>query len=131
MLRPFKRLGLIRGLRYYSLQNPATTCEKISHPTQHLPTPNLVRYPYYIPRNSRGSLPVYSDIRNNGTRILVLIRNIEGSVEKFAKDVKQALLDKGASNAGRLKVVVRPRQLVLQGGYWKNDVMEWLIAKGF
>jgi len=30
-----------------------------------------------------------------------------------------------------MKVVVKPRQLVLQGGYWKNDVLEWLIAKGF
>jgi large subunit ribosomal protein L49 len=30
-----------------------------------------------------------------------------------------------------MKVMVKPRQLVLQGGYWKNDVLEWLIAKGF
>lgn len=34
--------------------------------------------PYYVPRNSRGNLPVYSDIRNAGGRYLVLIRNVEG-----------------------------------------------------
>ena len=36
--------------------------------------------PYSIARNSRGSLPVYSDIRNGGTRYLVLIKNIRGNI---------------------------------------------------
>jgi hypothetical protein len=36
--------------------------------------------PYFIQRNSRGSVPVYTDVRNAGTRYLVLIRNIEGNV---------------------------------------------------
>jgi len=36
--------------------------------------------PYSVQRNSRGSIPVYTDIRNAGTRYLVLIRNIEGNV---------------------------------------------------
>ena len=34
---------------------------------------------YHIPRNSRGSLPVYSDIRNGGTRYQVLVRNVQGN----------------------------------------------------
>lgn len=35
---------------------------------------------YFIPRNSRGSLPVYSDIRNGGTRYLILVKNIRGNI---------------------------------------------------
>lgn len=38
-------------------------------------------YAYSIQRNSRGSLPVYSDIRNGGTRYQVLLKNIKGDVE--------------------------------------------------
>ena len=33
---------------------------------------------YIVPRNGQGSLPVYTDIRNAGSRYLVLVRNIEG-----------------------------------------------------
>jgi len=40
--------------------------------------PLRTSYPYFVPRNSNGSLPVYTDIRNAGTRYLVLLRNIDG-----------------------------------------------------
>ena len=39
-----------------------------------------VGYAYSIQRNSRGSLPVYSDIRNGGTRYQVLVKNIKGDI---------------------------------------------------
>lgn len=35
---------------------------------------------YHVARNSRGSLPVYSDVRNAGSRYLVYIRNVDGNV---------------------------------------------------
>jgi hypothetical protein len=37
-------------------------------------------HPYFIPRNTRGNLPVYTDIRNGGTRYLVLLRNVDGNI---------------------------------------------------
>ena len=37
-----------------------------------------VQHTYFVPRNTRGSVPVYTDIRNNGTRYLVEIRNVTG-----------------------------------------------------
>lgn len=37
--------------------------------------------PYRVRRNSHGSVPVYTDIRNGGTRYLVQIRNVEGNVD--------------------------------------------------
>jgi len=36
---------------------------------------------YFVPRNANGNLPVYSDIRNNGTRYLVLIRGVDGKAQ--------------------------------------------------
>ena len=36
---------------------------------------------YFVPRNSQGNLPVYTDVRNNGARNFVLVRNIDGSAE--------------------------------------------------
>lgn len=74
----------IRSLRNYSEQIAEGTRDGPSNPAQQVPRPKLVQYPYYVPRNTRGSLPVYSDIRNNGTRVLVLIRNVEGNVEVSA-----------------------------------------------
>lgn len=39
---------------------------------------------YFVPRNSNGNLPVYSDIRNNGTRYFILIRNVDGQAHVSA-----------------------------------------------
>ena len=36
---------------------------------------------YFVPRNSQGNLPVYTDVRNNGGRYFVLVRNIDGNAE--------------------------------------------------
>ena len=41
---------------------------------------------YFVPRNSRGNLPVYTDVRNNGARHFVLVRNIDGSAEVYDPD---------------------------------------------
>lgn len=38
-------------------------------------------YYYWVHRNARGSLPVYTDVRNAGTRHLIQIRNVEGRVD--------------------------------------------------
>lgn len=36
--------------------------------------------PYFIPRNTRGNLPIYTDVRNAGGRYMVLVRNVEGNI---------------------------------------------------
>ena len=41
----------------------------------------LLPQSYFVPRNANGNLPVYSDIRNNGTRYLVLIRGVDGKAQ--------------------------------------------------
>lgn len=105
------------------------------------------RCPYFVRRNSRGSLPVYSDIRNGATRYLIQIRNVEGRanvsrflhlpflpqpVQSLAQDLKQSLFDAKSPHAQRLAVKVQhQRHIILSGGRFKRDVMAWLTAKGF
>lgn len=67
----------LRGVRFYTQSVAAAATH--AAPSQSA-QPIEQRYPYFIPRNSRGSLPVYSDIRNGGTRYLNLIRNVDGDV---------------------------------------------------
>jgi len=95
-------------------------------------TATVVRHPYFIQRNSRGSIPVYTDVRNAGSRYLVLIRNVEGNVNALANDIKSSLFPAGSPEADRMRLeIVRQRHLVLRGGKWKNDVVDWLKEKGF
>jgi large subunit ribosomal protein L49 len=94
------------------------------------------QYPYYIPRNSTGSLPVYTDYKNAGARCMVLIRNVEGDVNALVRDVRQHLInsEKTVSDMSRLEVeVVRSKHLVLHGARprMKNEVIEWLKSRGF
>lgn len=96
------------------------------------PKPVSVKYPYFIPRNTRGNLPVYTDVRNGGTRYLVLVRNVDGNIDALARELSQKLLPKDSPDASRIKIEsCRSKTLVITGGRWKNDVVEYLKAKGF
>ncbi|KAI1796000.1 mitochondrial large subunit ribosomal protein-domain-containing protein [Ganoderma leucocontextum] len=88
--------------------------------------------PYLVRRNTKGSIPVYTDIRNGGTKYLVLIRNVEGNVNALVDDLAGSLFPAGSNEAERLKIhTVRQSHVVLSGGRWKNDVIRWLVQKGF
>lgn len=106
------------------------------------------KYPYFVPRNSLGSLPVYTDIRNAGGRHLVLVRNVDGDArvcftppvmiythqyqQILAQDLSKTLFPEQSTEKDRLKVeIVRSKHLVISGGRWKNRVTEWLVNKGF
>jgi large subunit ribosomal protein L49 len=50
----------------------------------------------------------------------------------LAKELTETLFEKTSDDAARLKIrIMRSRHLILTGGRWKNQVMEWLKAKGF
>ncbi|KAG9318265.1 ribosomal protein L49/IMG2 [Chiua virens] len=88
--------------------------------------------PYLVRRNTRGSLPVYSDIRNARTRYTVQIRNVEGNINHLVHDLRQSLFSKDSPHAQRLAVNVhQQKHIILSGGRFKRDVMAWLAAKGF
>ncbi|THG93668.1 hypothetical protein EW145_g8314 [Phellinidium pouzarii] len=95
-------------------------------------SPRPLSYPYFVPRNSKGSLPVYSDIRNGGSRYLVLVKNIRGNVNALRDDLASSLFEQGSEDAARLKAsVLRSDTLVLASGRCKHRVMDWLRLKGF
>ncbi|EJD44123.1 hypothetical protein AURDEDRAFT_65688 [Auricularia subglabra TFB-10046 SS5] len=92
-----------------------------------------LQHPFFLSRNSRGSLPVYSDFKNNGTKYLVEIRNVEGDADALATQLKDSLFA-DAERKRRLKVqVIRSRHVRLSGlaAHYKNDVQQWLLSRGF
>lgn len=116
-------------------------------------TPKPVQYPYYIARNTMGSLPVYTEFKNAGARCQILIRNVEGDVNVCASmlihasvsltrfqaligDIREELVqsEEAGSDMSYLSVeVVRSKHLVLHGARprMKNEVISWLKERGF
>lgn len=96
------------------------------------PPSHVQRQAYFVRRNTHGALPVYTDIRNGGTRYLVQIRNVEGQVQVLANELKASLFEPDSPAAARLGVRVHERRhIIITGGRWKVDVMAWLASKGF
>ncbi|KAH7889906.1 ribosomal protein L49/IMG2 [Phlebopus sp. FC_14] len=88
--------------------------------------------PYFVRRTKQGSLPVYSHTGNAGTRVFVEIRNVEGRVDSLASDLQQSLFAQHSPEAARMKIQTRQqRHLVVGGGRWRREVVEWLTSKGF
>ncbi|KAI6118759.1 mitochondrial large subunit ribosomal protein-domain-containing protein [Pisolithus croceorrhizus] len=94
--------------------------------------PSHVQRPYFVRRNTHGSLPVYTDIRNGGTRYLVQIRNVEGQAQVLANELKASLFGPNSPATAKLGVRVHGRRhIIITGGRWKVDVMAWLASRGF
>lgn len=54
------------------------------------------------------------------------------TMQLLAKDLSTTLFERDSPEASRLKIeIVRSKNLIISGGHWKNDVMEWLKKKGF
>ncbi|KAF5358015.1 hypothetical protein D9756_001706 [Leucocoprinus leucothites] len=87
---------------------------------------------YFVPRNTNGNLPVYSDIRNNGTRYMVHIRGVDGQAHVLAQELRISLFKAPSSKVARAKVAVQHgKNVVIAGAVEKNEVIEWLKARGF
>jgi large subunit ribosomal protein L49 len=101
---------------------------------------------YIVPRNSRGSLPVYSDVRNGGTQYLISIRNVEGNIKvcdliphkrSLLISITKALADellRDLSDPGSAPIkarITRSNHLVLSGLRRKHAVSDWLVRHGF
>ncbi|KAF9001916.1 mitochondrial large subunit ribosomal protein-domain-containing protein [Cyathus striatus] len=128
MLRSLTRLFPLKPARASCFSSQVVQIGASSQPV----SSGGIRYPYFIPRNSNGNLPVYSDIRNSGTRLQVLIRNVDGNANLLADELARTLFPRKTSEASRMKIeIVRSKNLVISGGRWKNQVVEWLKQKGF
>ncbi|KAI0306782.1 hypothetical protein B0F90DRAFT_1623749 [Multifurca ochricompacta] len=90
------------------------------------------RLPYFVPRNSRGSLPVYSDVHNNGTQYLISVRNVEGNIKALSGDLLRDLCDPTSPESTLIKArITRSNHLVLTGLRRKHAVLDWLVHHGF
>lgn len=67
-----RRRLLFQPARCYA-QAAAAAAASVNAPA---PTPRLA---YHVPRNTRGSIPVYTDQVN--TKYLTLVRNVEGDAQ--------------------------------------------------
>lgn len=63
---------------------PAAAPPTPAQSTPSAPSVRSEKREYFVPRNTKGNLPVYTDVRNAGSRHLVLIRNIEGNASVCA-----------------------------------------------
>lgn len=54
-----------------------------------------VQYSYYVPRVGRlaDSLPVYTDVRNGGSRIMTEVRRVEGNLHDLRTDLTNYLAE--------------------------------------
>ncbi|KAJ6618349.1 ribosomal protein L49/IMG2 [Mycena sp. CBHHK59/15] len=94
---------------------------------------SLIRYPYFVPRNARHHLPVYTDLRSGGAQCFILIKNIQGHAPALLKDLSETLFEPSSPEAARMKIDVKSNKLVIKGarGEWRVRVVEWLRARGF
>lgn len=84
------------------------------------PKPKLLAYK--VSRTVAGSLPVYSEVKNDGQRVSTQVRKISGDIEVLSREL--------SSFFPQAQVFSKQRQVVLRGNYVK-EVKEWLCAKGF
>ncbi|KAJ7756888.1 ribosomal protein L49/IMG2 [Mycena maculata] len=88
---------------------------------------------YFVPRNPRQHLPVYTDFRSNGAQCFILIKNIQGHTAALANDLSASLFEPGDPAAVRMRVEQHSNRLVIKGARpdWKDRVVDWLRARGF
>ncbi|SPC63525.1 related to IMG2 - mitochondrial ribosomal protein of the large subunit [Ustilago sp. UG-2017b] len=127
------RTNLCSALRYASSSSaPVASSSKVqltptlarynstsSTPSSSEPTPSeeplsngptSVKYSYFVPRVGKtlDSLPVYTDIRNGGTRTITELRKIQGSIEDLKTDLSVFLAETYATADPELNNVESP-----------------------
>ncbi|KAI7899493.1 mitochondrial large subunit ribosomal protein-domain-containing protein [Cokeromyces recurvatus] len=89
---------------------------------------NIKRYysapAYFVSRTVNKGIPVYTDYKNGGTRLLTVIRKVQGDslalMEDLQADFPEAEITRN----------YRTRHVLIKGNH-VNEIKEWLIAKGF
>ncbi|TKA53289.1 hypothetical protein B0A53_04307 [Rhodotorula sp. CCFEE 5036] len=108
--------------RFYSAT--ADPSPQAADPLSATPPASETAPPYFVPRTAGGELPVYTDIRNGGSRVYTIVRKTRGDLSALQRDLASYLTDVPSH--------VKPAagQIVLRGD-WVRETKEWLAAKGF
>lgn len=98
---------------------PTFTIERTSWAPKPANPPNL---PFFVERTDVGdSLPVYTDFKGGGTKVVTIVRKVKGDVHKLKADMEQVV--------GK-EVQIKNGKLVVDGHYRKR-LKIWLTALGF
>lgn len=96
------KLTLPSLARYNSTSSPSSSGDSEPSPSSPSPQtgPTPVKYSYFVPRVGKtlDSLPVYTDIRNGGTRTITELRKIQGSLSDLKTDLSVFLSGSYATN---------------------------------
>ena len=107
------------GLTYPVKEIPALVVERHAWAPQPSQLPSL---PFMIDRTEIGmSLPVYTEYRGGGTKVITILRKIRGDVNVLRKEVEKVV--------GR-SVEVRPGKIEIDGNYHRRLKL-WLLGLGF
>jgi len=114
------------GLKYPAKYTPASIIPRTKWtppPTPaadgSLPTDGL---PFVVDRTTVSrSLPVYTDFKAGGTKVVTILRKCRGDV-KILKDEMEKVVGK--------EVIVRPGKLVVDGNF-SSRLKSWLVGLGF
>ena len=77
--------------------------------------------PFRVLRSAHGNLPVYSEIRNGGTRKVTIVRKYSGDVDALSEALRELCNSKVTPYHGRLEVKGRHNTII----------GEWLTGLGF
>eukprot|EP00614_Pseudopedinella_elastica_P006617 CAMPEP_0172589958 /NCGR_PEP_ID=MMETSP1068-20121228/8472_1 /TAXON_ID=35684 /ORGANISM="Pseudopedinella elastica, Strain CCMP716" /LENGTH=163 /DNA_ID=CAMNT_0013385631 /DNA_START=78 /DNA_END=569 /DNA_ORIENTATION=+ len=78
--------------------------------------------PFFIQRTGTGKcLPVYSSYKNANTRVITVLRQVDGDVKMLQQELAKVCGVPVAQKPGRLEVK----------GHHVNAVREWLVGLGF
>ncbi|KAJ7445726.1 hypothetical protein B0H11DRAFT_2338381 [Mycena galericulata] len=88
---------------------------------------------YFVPRNARNHLPIYTTFRSGGAQCFILIKNIQGHVPALANDLSASLFDPADPSAARMRVEQHADRLVIKGARpdWKDRIVDWFHTRGF
>ena len=82
-----------------------------------------VRPPFRVDRTAVGNcLPVYTDYKNNRTRVVTVVRRVKGDMDEFVRECKVV--------CGTDKVELRGSSFHVEGNHIKA-VQTWLYGLGF
>ncbi|CAG8492876.1 1400_t:CDS:2 [Diversispora eburnea] len=90
----------------------------------------FVQYPYFLHRTQFMNLPVYSDIRNGKSRVLTVIRRVEGDIQALRDDIKREVFPNDTATRSIIGINHTNNQIVIKGDH-TYKMKKWLIKKGF
>ncbi|CAG8765141.1 16117_t:CDS:2, partial [Acaulospora morrowiae] len=79
------------------------------------PIIKYVQYPYFIHRTKNKSLPVYSDFRNGRSRMLTIIRKIEGDIQALRNDIRKEVFPHDTPINSMISINHTNNQVVIKG----------------